>query len=58
MSRRARADGLHRAAAMVPRGEWGERVYKAFRDLIYESGRFFSKAQNNNAHTLLRTADH
>ena len=31
VSRRARADGLHRAAAMVPRGEWGERVYKAFR---------------------------
>lgn len=28
------------------------------RDLIYESGRFFSKALNNNAHTLLRTADH
>lgn len=31
VSRRARADGLHRAAAMVPRGEWGERVFKAFR---------------------------
>ena len=31
VSRRARADGLHRAAAMVPKGEWGERVFKAFR---------------------------
>jgi len=31
VSRRARADGLHRAAAMVPKGEWGERVLKAFR---------------------------
>jgi len=30
VSRRARADGLHRAAAMVPRGEWGDRVLKAF----------------------------
>lgn len=30
VSRRARADGLHRAAAMVPKGEWGERVLKAF----------------------------
>ncbi|KAA0949658.1 MULTISPECIES: penicillin-binding protein activator [unclassified Pseudomonas] len=31
VSRRARADGLHRAAAMVPKGEWGDRVFKAFR---------------------------
>ncbi|NMX91785.1 MULTISPECIES: penicillin-binding protein activator [unclassified Pseudomonas] len=31
VSRRARADGLHRAAAMVPKGEWGERVFRAFR---------------------------
>ncbi|NWB90476.1 penicillin-binding protein activator [Pseudomonas agarici] len=31
VSRRARADGLHRAAAMVPKGEWGDRVLKAFR---------------------------
>nr|BFD44224.1 penicillin-binding protein activator [Pseudomonas sp. FFPRI_1] len=31
VSRRARADGLHRAAALVPRGEWGDRVLKAFR---------------------------
>lgn len=30
VSRRARADGLHRAAAMVPKGEWGDRVLKAF----------------------------
>jgi outer membrane PBP1 activator LpoA protein len=30
VSRRARADGLHRAAIMVPKGEWGDRVYKAF----------------------------
>jgi outer membrane PBP1 activator LpoA protein len=26
VARRARADGLHRAAAMVPKGEWGDRV--------------------------------
>ncbi|MCU1751775.1 penicillin-binding protein activator [Pseudomonas sp. 6D_7.1_Bac1] len=31
VSRRARADGLHRAAALVPKGEWGDRVLKAFR---------------------------
>ncbi|MGY4660034.1 outer membrane PBP1 activator LpoA protein [Pseudomonas chlororaphis] len=31
VSRRARADGLHRAAVLVPRGEWGDRVLKAFR---------------------------
>ena len=31
VSRRARAEGLHRAAAMVPKGEWGDRVLKAFR---------------------------
>ncbi|MFJ4197781.1 penicillin-binding protein activator [Pseudomonas sp. NPDC089534] len=30
VSRRARADGLHRAAVMVPRGEWGDRVLRAF----------------------------
>ncbi|MEB0048018.1 MULTISPECIES: penicillin-binding protein activator [unclassified Pseudomonas] len=30
VARRARADGLHRAAAMVPKGEWGDRVLKAF----------------------------
>ncbi|MFO2465057.1 penicillin-binding protein activator [Pseudomonas sp. 15FMM2] len=30
-SRRARADGLHRAAVMVPKGEWGDRVFRAFR---------------------------
>jgi outer membrane PBP1 activator LpoA protein len=28
VSRRARADGLHRAAIMVPKGEWGDRVLK------------------------------
>lgn len=31
VSRRARADGLQRAAAMVPKGEWGDRILKAFR---------------------------
>ncbi len=31
VARRARADGLHRAAIMVPKGEWGDRVLKAFR---------------------------
>ena len=31
VSRRARADGLTRAGAMVPKGEWGERVLNAFR---------------------------
>ena len=32
VSRRARADGLHSAAALVPKGEWGDRVLAAFRD--------------------------
>ena len=31
VSRRARADGLHSAAAMVPKGDWGDRVLAAFR---------------------------
>ena len=31
VARRARADGLTRAGAMVPQGEWGNRVLKAFR---------------------------
>ncbi|QBF28367.1 penicillin-binding protein activator [Pseudomonas tructae] len=31
VSRRARADGKVRAVALVPKGEWGDRVLKAFR---------------------------
>ncbi len=31
VSRRARADGLHSAAAMIPKGDWGDRVLNAFR---------------------------
>lgn len=31
VSRRARADGLVSAAAMVPKGDWGDRVLAAFR---------------------------
>ncbi|MGH8486077.1 MAG: penicillin-binding protein activator, partial [Pseudomonas sp.] len=31
VARRARADGMVRAVALVPRGEWGDRVLKAFR---------------------------
>ncbi|NBA95593.1 penicillin-binding protein activator [Pseudomonas sp. R5(2019)] len=31
VSRRARADGMQRAVALVPQGEWGDRVLKAFR---------------------------
>lgn len=31
VSRRARADGLVRAVALVPSGEWGDRVLAAFR---------------------------
>ncbi|MCO7516681.1 penicillin-binding protein activator [Pseudomonas guariconensis] len=31
VSRRARADGMVRAVALVPSGEWGERVLAAFR---------------------------
>ena len=31
VSRRARADGLARAVALVPSGEWGDRVLAAFR---------------------------
>lgn len=31
VSRRARADGLHNAVALVPRGEFGDRVLAAFR---------------------------
>ncbi|WP_175652151.1 penicillin-binding protein activator [Pseudomonas sp. Marseille-P9899] len=31
VSRRAYADGMRRAVALVPSGEWGDRVLKAFR---------------------------
>lgn len=31
VSRRARADGRHSAVALVPKGEWGDRVLAAFR---------------------------
>lgn len=31
VSRRAWADGMRRAVALVPRGEWGDRVLNAFR---------------------------
>jgi outer membrane PBP1 activator LpoA protein len=31
VSRRARADGRHGAVALVPKGEWGDRVLAAFR---------------------------
>ena len=31
VARRARADGLTRAGVMVPKGEWGDRVFNAFR---------------------------
>ncbi len=31
VARRAHADGLTRAGAIVPQGEWGDRVLKAFR---------------------------
>lgn len=31
VSRRAHADGMRRAVALVPSGEWGDRVLKAFR---------------------------
>lgn len=31
VSRRARADGMHSAAAMIPKGDWGDRVLNAFR---------------------------
>lgn len=31
VARRARADGMTRAIALVPSGEWGDRVLKAFR---------------------------
>lgn len=31
VSRRAWADGMRRAVALVPKGEWGDRVLKAFR---------------------------
>lgn len=38
VSRRARADGLHSAAAMIPKGEWGDRVLNAFRQDWEASG--------------------
>jgi len=38
VSRRARADGLHRAVALVPRGEWGDRVLAAFRQDFEANG--------------------
>ncbi|MDE1166857.1 MAG: penicillin-binding protein activator [Pseudomonas sp.] len=38
VSRRARADGLHTAVALVPRGEWGDRVLAAFRQDFEANG--------------------
>ena len=38
VARRAHADGLTRAGVMVPKGEWGERVLKAFRQEWEASG--------------------
>ncbi|MFP3518414.1 penicillin-binding protein activator [Pseudomonas sp. SIMBA_077] len=38
VARRAHADGLTSAGAMVPQGEWGDRVLKAFRDEWEASG--------------------
>lgn len=38
VARRAHADGMRRAVALVPRGEWGERVTDAFRQSWQASG--------------------
>lgn len=38
VARRAWADGMRRAVAMVPRGEWGDRVLAAFRQSWQEAG--------------------
>jgi outer membrane PBP1 activator LpoA protein len=38
VSRRARADGLHSAAAMIPKGDWGDRVLNAFRQDFEANG--------------------
>lgn len=38
VSRRARADGLHNAAAMIPKGDWGDRVLNAFRQDFEANG--------------------
>lgn len=37
-ARRARADGFERAVALVPKGEWGERVLRAFDDEFQRLG--------------------
>lgn len=38
VARRARADGLRRAVALVPSGEWGQRVTEAFRNSLQADG--------------------
>ena len=45
VSRRARADGLTRAVAMVPSGEWGDRVLAAFRQDFEANGGTLLAAQ-------------
>ncbi|WPC04295.1 penicillin-binding protein activator [Pseudomonas benzenivorans] len=38
VARRAWADGMRRAVALVPRGDWGDRVLAAFRDSWQAAG--------------------
>ncbi|OEC47223.1 hypothetical protein A7D27_01760 [Pseudomonas sp. 1D4] len=38
VARRAWSDGMRRAVAMVPRGEWGDRVLAAFRQSWQQAG--------------------
>jgi len=38
VARRASADGLHRALALVPAGHWGNRVLQAFRKALSAQG--------------------
>ena len=46
VSRRARADGKHTAVALVPKGEWGDRVLAAFRQDWEANGGTFLGAEH------------
>ncbi len=46
---RAWADGHHQAAALYPQGEWGERVFNAFREQWESLGGMIVSAHDYNA---------
>ena len=61
VARRLLADGHHRGIALVPRGDWGNRVSDAFtRELTAGGGSLISVASYDPAgpRLWLRTAKH